>query len=139
MHLVATICILSFAMLCGCVSPKVTNQPVSLTRAKLEPPREGKILVFISGNASHKGELWIAEGATLATLQDLVGLRPGWASRWVTIFRQKAEGGERLRVPIGKMNRTEKEAFKLNHGDGVSFHHDRCFGLLRHRYSADMA
>jgi hypothetical protein len=96
----------------------------------LEPPKDGKILVFISGNASHKGELWVAEGATLATLQDLVGLRPEWASHSVTIIRNKPESSERMVVQIGRMTRREKENVRLFHGDRISFRFDRCFGFI---------
>lgn len=137
MHPVAIIYVASLVMLCGCVSPKITSQPVSLTPATLEPRREGKILVFISGNASHEGELWIAEGATLATLQDLVGLRPGWASRSVSILRHKHEGSERLTIRIGKMTRREKEEIAIFHGDHISFHFDRCFGYVLRTYFED--
>ena len=115
-------------LLSGCASQRISTESIARKPLNLEPPKDGKIIVLVSGNATQQGKVWVQEGASLATLEDLVGVRPEWASRSVVIYRSTPTEVERIRVRIAKMTRKEKDAFKLHHGDNVCFVWDRCFG-----------
>jgi hypothetical protein len=96
--------------------------------SRLEPPRDGKIAVVIIGNATQRGELWVPESANIGMVETMVGCRPEWASRQISVTRVGPEGHWTLRLRINKMTRGDKEEIKLKHGDVISFIWDRCFG-----------
>jgi len=136
MRVILSISIVSLLLLSGCASlqPPVSGWSQESKRRSdiltLEPPRDGKILVLIGGNATHRGELWIPEPANLATVEDMVGVRPEWASRSVDIKRIGPDGRKTLRIRINKMTRADKEKIELQHGDMIYFVWDRCFGAV---------
>ena len=120
---------LAAVLLSGCASPHMTISPVQAPPALAEEPRNGEILVYVGGNATRKGSLWIPQETSLASLEDLVAGPPEFASRHVRITRAGPIGGQRLDFRVNKMNRREKEAVKINHGDSIFFAYDRCFGF----------
>jgi hypothetical protein len=114
---------LAVVFLGGCASPQAPAVVITL-----EPPKDGMILVGVSGNAKDRGQFWVREDASLATIEDLFAVRPDWASRHVLIVRREPAGQRQL-FRMDKMSRCEKEQVKVNHGDEISFVHDRCFGF----------
>jgi hypothetical protein len=120
-RLLATI-MASFCILTGCVSPQSYFSTPG-------PPQNEKILVFVGGNATCKGWISLPEESSLATIEDMVTLRPEWASRRAKITRS----GEDLKFRMDKMTRREKEGIKLRHGDRIFFAYDRCFGVAPNR------
>ena len=87
-----TTLIFAVLLLGGCASPPPV--PANYTAFdRLEPPKDGKILILVSGNARERGRLWVPEDASLATIEDLFAVRPEWASRSVFIVRREAEIG----------------------------------------------
>jgi hypothetical protein len=124
----------AMALLNGCTSPTGVESPGSiptnsLISEPLEAPKDGKILVLISGNARASGRLWVREDATFATIENLFSARE-YPSRHVEIVRFNAEGTKSLRrYRIDKMSRSEKERVKLYHGDSIIFVRDRCFSF----------
>lgn len=108
-------------MFCGCVS----SQHPDFVR---EPPQDGRIEVFVDGNVSAHGSLWLPEGANLTTLEDLLGVHSEWESRKIRIHRKEAGGWKTVQIRIEKMSRAEKEKISLHHGDFVFFVYDRCWG-----------
>jgi len=128
MHMLYTTLIFAVLLLGGCASPPPV--PANYTTFEpLEPPKDGKILILVSGNARERGRLWVPEDASLATIEDLFAVRPEWASRSVFIVRREAESGRRFRFRMDKMSHGEKEKVKVYHGDSISFVWDRCFGF----------
>lgn len=130
MHPLVIMCAASLVLLTGCASPTIIRGPIAVKPLILEPAKDGKILILVSGNATVKGQLWVQEDASLATLENLVGVRPEWASRSIEIIRQTQTGTERIKVRLSKMTRKEKEKFTLSHGDRVCFVWDGCFGYV---------
>ena len=97
----------AMTLLSGCTSPTVieTRGPVRTSSAISEPleaPKDGKILVLVSGNAKELGPVWVREDASLATIEDLFAVRPEWASHSVIIVRRDAKGERRLRCRMTK-------------------------------------
>ena len=132
MRLPLSIFTIAVALLSGCASPTIieTREPTtSMTPEPAESPKDGKILVMVSGNAKERGWIWVREDASLATIEDLFAVRPEWASRSITIVRRDGDGQKWIRCRIAKMSRSEKEKIKVHHGDAVCFVWDRCFGF----------
>ena len=48
------------------------------------------------GDVPHPGEYWVSEGATLVTLEEVLGIRGDVHQLWVTLARQ-SEGGHEIR------------------------------------------
>lgn len=126
------------ALLSGCKSPSAVESLVVESRVPSLPhaptisegPRDGKILVVISGNAKEQGKFWVCQDASLETIEIRFALQPEFASHRVGIFRRDAEGWLRMRCRIDKMTRAEKENIKVIHGDLIEFDWDRCFGFV---------
>jgi hypothetical protein len=59
-------------------------------------PGPGKLKVRVRGDVPHPGEYWVSEGATLVTLEEVLGIRGDVHQLWVTLARQ-SEGGYELR------------------------------------------
>jgi hypothetical protein len=121
------IILMSLMFISGCATGEKST-------ASLEPPRDGKILVSVGGNVTANGGLWLPEDASLASLEDLVGVRPEWESRRLRITRT---GTKTLELRLDKMTRAEKEKVRLHHGDAVFFVRDRCFGFLPNNNGAN--
>jgi hypothetical protein len=138
MHILGrlSVTIASLLLFGGCASyypriPSWSFEPITPPRPLItEPPKGGKILVYIGGNARHHGPLWVYENASLATIEDLVALPPNLASRHVEITRIGVDGKWTLSVRINRMHRREKEEIGMRHGDAISFFWDRCFGAV---------
>lgn len=125
----------ALALLNGCRTPPVIESssaiPTGANKWKpLEAPKDGKILVLISGNAKEQGRVWVQEGVSLATIEDLFACRPEWASRSLVIERCGAESVKTIRCRLSSMSRSEKEKIKVYHGDSICFVYDRCFGFV---------
>jgi hypothetical protein len=144
MRLSLLIFAVSLALMSGCRSPSITESriripSVSVTPEPLEAPKDGKILITISGNATEHGQVWVRADANLATIEDLFSCRPEWASHNIRIWRRDSASEKGLRCRVNKMNRAEKEKIKIYHGDFICFAFDRCFGLapLTSKHSID--
>src|SRR5687768_2160114 len=92
-----SIAIAALLLFGGCASypriPSWSFEPATSRRILItEPPKDGKILVYIIGNARHHGPLWVPENATLATIEGLVACSPDFASHNIRITRPGAEG-----------------------------------------------
>lgn len=130
MHLPVSSVAFAVLLLSGCASPPisvVSNTPPTMA-APSEPPRDGKILVFVSGNARDSGQFWVREDASLATIEDMFAAPPHFASRSIMIVRRGDNCDIRLECRLNKLSRRKKEQIKVYHGDRICFYWDRCFG-----------
>jgi hypothetical protein len=127
MYKLLTALVFAALLLSGCASPPA---PAShATFDPIEPPKDGKILILVSGNATERGRLWVQGNASLATIEDLFAVRPEFASRRVFIVRRELDGARGLQFRMDRMSRNKKEKVKVYHGDSISFVWDRCFGF----------
>ena len=100
-------------------------------RAPIEPARDGKILVFVSGDASRQGPHWITADASILTVEEVCGAGDEGAiilePKYVVIHRMVDGRLLELRYDLERRTETQKRDIRLQHGDAIIFPWTNCW------------
>jgi hypothetical protein len=114
------------ALLAGCAT-RFADRSTWLAdvpkREQIEAAKDGKILIFVSGDACHQGPHWILEDADILAVEQVSGagdegvitLEP----KYVVIRREVDGRTLELRYDLKRRTRLEKQDIHLKHGDSV--------------------
>ena len=114
--------------LTGCTTHLSDNSTWVATpvwREPFDPPMQGKIQVFVSGNARRPGLHWIAERSSMVTVEEVSGAGDQGIvttePSFVLIYRDQGGRLVKLRYDLKRRTQVQKREIHLQHGDVIAF------------------
>ena len=127
-------------LLVGCLQPPASrlahlDDSVRFTESPrynpIEPPRDGKILVFVSGDVRRTGPHWISDDADILTAEAVAGAGNAGmitVEPKLVVIRREVDGRVvELRYDLLRRTRLEKQTIHLKHGDSIIFPWTNCW------------